>query len=360
MRILYGLAGEGLGHATRSKVVISHLISRGHKVKIAASGRAFGVLEKSFPDVVQITGLELRYVDGAVNLGDSVIHNAQRLPEILTHAGAAFAEVDSFDPMFVISDFDSFAYLYAKSRNLPILSIDNLQMITRCMHDPPMLRRYGCLDGMAPAEAFVRSKLPGCDHYIVTTFFFLPVKAEDASTTTLVPPIVREEIVRAEPTDGDHVLVYQTAVGDSRLLNALSSFPKQKFVVYGLRRDGIEGNCVLKNFSEAGFVKDLASARAVVANGGMSLLGEAIYLQKPVYSVPIREHFEQAMNAAYLTEMDYGMTSELFDADVLGRFLRCIPRLTDRMKSVPKQVANTVSLGVVDHQLAVIRATSRV
>lgn len=355
MRILYGLAGEGLGHATRSKVVIAHLLAKGHVVKIASSGRAFEVLKASFPDVVQITGLELRYADGAVNLGDSVIHNAQRLPDILEKAVAAFGEVDAFDPMFVFSDFDSFAYLYAKSRNLPVVSIDNLQMISRCDHDPKILG--DCIDGLGPANTFVRAKLPGCDHYIVTTFFYPTVKPADKNTTTLVPPIVREEILRAKPSDGDHVLVYQTAVGDSRLLNVLSSFPKQKFVVYGLHRDAVEGNCMLRNFSERGFVDDLAGARAVIANGGMSLLGESIYLQKPIYSVPIRDHFEQCMNAAYLEALGYGMTSELFDADVLGLFLTAIPRLTDRMKSVPKQVGNIVSMAAVDGRLAAIRAT---
>src|SRR6266480_3864517 len=38
MRILYGVVGEGMGHATRSKVVIEHLLERGHKVKVVVSG----------------------------------------------------------------------------------------------------------------------------------------------------------------------------------------------------------------------------------------------------------------------------------------------------------------------------------
>ena len=32
MRILYGVTGEGMGHATRSKVVCEHLLAQGHKV----------------------------------------------------------------------------------------------------------------------------------------------------------------------------------------------------------------------------------------------------------------------------------------------------------------------------------------
>ena len=34
MRILYGVVGEGMGHATRSAVVLSHLIARGHELRV--------------------------------------------------------------------------------------------------------------------------------------------------------------------------------------------------------------------------------------------------------------------------------------------------------------------------------------
>ena len=40
VKILYGVVGEGMGHATRSRVVIEHLATKGHEVKIVVSGRA--------------------------------------------------------------------------------------------------------------------------------------------------------------------------------------------------------------------------------------------------------------------------------------------------------------------------------
>ncbi|MGN6108202.1 MAG: glycosyltransferase family protein [Kofleriaceae bacterium] len=41
MKILYGVTGEGLGHAMRSRVIAEHLRDRGHTVKLTASHRAF-------------------------------------------------------------------------------------------------------------------------------------------------------------------------------------------------------------------------------------------------------------------------------------------------------------------------------
>ena len=44
LRVLYGVNGEGMGHATRSHVVIEALLAAGHDVRVVASGAAFRYL----------------------------------------------------------------------------------------------------------------------------------------------------------------------------------------------------------------------------------------------------------------------------------------------------------------------------
>jgi uncharacterized protein (TIGR00661 family) len=323
MRILYGVTGEGMGHATRSKVVCEHLVAAGHEVKIVVSGRAHAFLAKSFPDVVEIKGLTIRYVDNAMDRDGSIARNVLTAPQMLyANATRYFEDVIHFEPDVVISDFDSFAWFYARRHDLPIVSIDNQQIIGRCKHDKVI--KDGAKVDYQMTKAFVRAKLPGCDHYIITTFFFPPIKKKYADTTTLVPPILRKPIIDAKPgaKRGDHVLVYQTSTSDTRLIPTLNDVKGEKFVVYGLRKKATHGNCTLKEFSEEGFVEDLASAKAVVANGGLSLLGEAVYLGKPVYSVPVQHQFEQVMNARYLEELGYGLHAVSIDKAVLELFLR--------------------------------------
>jgi uncharacterized protein (TIGR00661 family) len=249
-----------------------------------------------------------------------------------------------------VSDFESFAYLYAQRRRLPILSIDNQQIISRCRHDNDVLEGHQV--DFQSTKAFIKLKLPGCDHYAVTTFFHPPVKDKYASNTTLVPPILRQVVLDAKRTEGDHVLVYQTALGDSRLLDVLTQHTEQKFVVYGLRRDELRGNCVIKNFSEQGFIDDLASAKAVVANGGLSLIGEALYLGKPVYCVPVRHQFEQVMNARYIAKLGYGMTSEEFDPDVLAAFLKDAPHFARKVRASHAQDGNSALFALVDRVMS--------
>ena len=43
MKVLYGVNGEGMGHATRSEVVIDALLER-HDVRVVAGGAAFKYL----------------------------------------------------------------------------------------------------------------------------------------------------------------------------------------------------------------------------------------------------------------------------------------------------------------------------
>jgi uncharacterized protein (TIGR00661 family) len=251
----------------------------------------------------------------------SLLQNVLLSPSMLFQNAAAYVDdVRHFKPKIVFSDFDSYAYFFAKRFKLPIVSIDNQQIIHKCKHDDEITK--GVFADYRATRAFVKAKLPGCDHYLITSFFTPAIRPKFADCVTIIPPILRREILDAQPTVGDHVLVYQTSTSDKALLAELNRLPRRRFVVYGLRRDAVQGNCTLRSFSEESFVKDLASARAVVTNGGLSLIHEAIYLRKPILSVPVRHQFEQEMNARYLERYEYGLAAPRTDADVLEAFLR--------------------------------------
>jgi uncharacterized protein (TIGR00661 family) len=285
------------------------------------SGRAYEFLKKHFADVVEIQGLTIRYSKGAMDRDISLLRNVLLSPSMLFQNAASYLDdVRHFSPKIVLSDFDSYAWFFAKRFGLPIISVDNQQIIHKCRHEKEITK--GSTADYRATRAFVKAKLPGCDHYIITSFFRPAVRAKFEDKVTIVPPILRREVLEATPTRGEHVLVYQTSTSDRALLAQLDRISGRKFIVYGLRRDAVHGNCTLKSFSEKGFVTDLASARAVVTNGGLSLIHEAVYLGKPILSVPVRHQFEQEMNARYVEQYGYGLASPEFDGDVLEAFLR--------------------------------------
>ena len=354
MRILYGVVGEGMGHATRSRVVLTHLEARGHEVEIAVSGRAHAFLERAFPrmKVHRITGLNMIYEDNEVQKRRTTLDFLKKLPAFADNFETFTRIAESFRPELVISDFESFAYLFAKKHDLPVLSIDNMQIINRCELDveiPPDEQA-----SFQMAKTIVKAKLPHCDHYLITTFFFPPTRK---ARTSLFPPILRDAVLDAKPSDGDHVLVYQTSDSFHDLVPTLQRLPG-RFFVYGLKRDEQLGNVTLKGFSEDGFVRDLASSRAVLAGGGYSLMGEAVYLHKPMLSVPLKGQFEQTLNALYLQKLGYGEYHRELDQGAIARFLERAP---DYAKNVAghHQDRNRAILDKLDALIAEIAVKGR-
>ena len=85
MRILYGVVGEGMGHATRSRVVLERLLDLGHEVMVVVSGRAFSFLtdalaERGNAQVLEIHGLVMRYRGNAVDKSESLLANLENAP----------------------------------------------------------------------------------------------------------------------------------------------------------------------------------------------------------------------------------------------------------------------------------------
>jgi uncharacterized protein (TIGR00661 family) len=317
MNILYGVPGEGMGHATRSKVVIDYLL-KSHNVQVVSSSRAFLFLDKCFPGRVhEIKGFHLAYKNAQVSKGATFLLNLKSAAGNILHNFSSYLLMHrSFIPDLVISDFESFAYVFAKQHQIPIISIDNMQVMNRCKLDIEIPKSEK--ENFSLARTIVKSKLPGCRHYFVSSFFETEIVKKN---TTLVPPIIRDVILNARVNRGKHILVYQTSVSLTTITGVLQQFPDIPFFVYGFGKDETHGNVVFKSFSEDGFVKDLASSRAVIANGGYSFISEAVYLQKPVYSFPIKNQFEQFVNASYIDKCGYGRHFENLDADSLKAFL---------------------------------------
>ena len=324
MKILYGVVGEGMGHAIRSRVVVEHLLAEGHEVELIASSRAVDFLRARFDEVHEIHGFHIVSEDNRVRKGKTLWSNVLSGTASLPQQIASYFElIEDFAPEAVISDFESWSYLYAKAHRLPVFSVDNQQVINRCTHTADVL--VGQRANFELVRAFVKSKVPFCDHYLVTTFFRPPVRKDK---TSLLPPILRPEILAAQRLEGDHLLVYQTAEGNQSLLRALreTGTPCR---IYGMRRglsqEQVEGNLRFQPFSEAGFVADLASARAVVASAGFTLMSECVYLHKPMLAIPLEGQFEQIINGRYLEREGYGRLAAQVSPQEIQGFIEAIP-----------------------------------
>ena len=355
MRVLYGVVGEGLGHATRSRVVAERLLERGDEVKMVASGQAFPYLRQYLPDVEPIWGTSFVLEQGEVKrwktFSTNVRGGAKGMPSTW-RTGAAIA--GAYGPDLMLTDFDGFTYLYAKTVRKPVISIGNIDMVGRCRHDAAILR--GVRPDYLTARAYVNTKIPRADHYVIATLFRPRVRLR---RTTLAPPILRPEILEVAPERGDHLLVYGR-IGDASI--AALDASGLRCLIYGAR-DGLtvdvqEGNLVYRPFSNEGFIEDLRQARGVIASAGHSLMSEAVYLHKPMLALPLAGQFEQEMNARYLERMNYGTSALTLDEPALERFLER-ESLHERALAGYEQNGNVETLRTIEQVIADVMAGRR-
>jgi uncharacterized protein (TIGR00661 family) len=144
-----------------------------------------------------------------------------------------------------------------------------------------------------------------------------------------VDSLLREQIARLTPTDGDHILIYgRTAVG-RRMAEAASRVPA-RFIAYGFTGPAAP-NIEYKRASYSDFAADLASCRAVLANAGHQLMSEARYFGKPLLVVPMPNQHEQAINAHYARREGFGDY-----CDVNELTTNRLTQFLDRRFSVPR------------------------
>jgi len=325
--ILYGVNGEGAGHSTRSKEVLTHLVAAGHKVHVASFDRGLQNLRGQF-DVTEIYGFRFSYVNNRVRYKRTIAKNLITVPHAAKSLSQLNSLVDDAHIDLVITDFEPLTCHIGHKRRLPVISIDNQHCLTNAEVSYPKQYRRDA----AAAKLVTRLMTPRANAYLVISFFTAPIRKRN---TFLFPPLLRNEILRAKPTEGDHVLVYVTSPAPA-LAKALGSV-RCRFIAYGFGRDGKEANVIFKKPSLDGFFADLVSARAVIANSGFSLVTESLYLAKPYLAVPVSHQFEQIFNAYWLQKSGYGAYWDELNKERVESFLYNLPHYRESLAAYPRQ-----------------------
>jgi uncharacterized protein (TIGR00661 family) len=325
--ILYGVNGEGAGHSTRAREVISHLKVKGHAVHVASFDRGLRNLGDDF-EVTEIYGFRFAYVNNQVRYRKTMTKNLSAVRQAAKSIKHLSRLVDDWKIQLVITDFEPLTCQVGHHKHLPIVSIDNQHCLTNTdVSYPKQYRRDAAL-----AKLVTRVMVPRADAYLATSFFMPKVRKPG---TFLFPPILRQEILQAKPIAGEHVLVYVTSPAPA--LAKLLSGIRGSFIAYGFGREGSEGNIVFKAPSLNGFLQDLISCKAIIANAGFSLVTEALDLAKPYLAIPVKHQFEQIFNAYWVDKMGYGAYWEDLNKERVESFLYNIPQYVEKLEAYPRQ-----------------------
>jgi uncharacterized protein (TIGR00661 family) len=320
MRILYSVHGYGRGHATRSLAVLPELARR-HTLLCLAGGGAYTAIWPDFP-VVRIPMLSFAYVPGTgrVSKWQTLRRNLPAVLDLMCR-GPVFETVRDvvceFGPDAIISDAEVWSHRVAAELKIPRISFDHIGLMAYCRPEVEWWDR--------PAAWFnarcYRWLMGQPDRVLVSSFY--PVQPRGPEVK-IVGTLLRQAVRELSPRRGAHLLAYFNQGKDQLLPPILDGLAGAGLPVrvYGSDRRGQQGPLTFLPLSHLPFLEDLASCRAVIGTAGNQLIGEAIYLGKPVCVMP-EACVEQRLNAAAVERLGIGMrlSARRFSAERLRAFL---------------------------------------
>jgi uncharacterized protein (TIGR00661 family) len=317
-RILYGLCGVGRGHNSRSAVIINRLLESGHDVRIVTWGNGHELLPRHFR-IETINGWNFSLNSNGLDYFRTAASNVLDFMGNSMKTVKKVADIVSdFKPQVGISDMEPYVSGVSNLRNIPVISLDHGHIISACKMEYP--ENWSAQYHLA--DTFCKTVAMNARHFFITSFYFPELRGNMKHKTTLVGPILRPEILCQRPKDNKHLVVYLSNTSSRDAILPVLQKLDMDVIAYGFPDSpSRKGNITFKAPGVREFVNDLAGCTAVIANAGYNLICEALYLQKPVYTIPINGQFEQMANAHYLQKMQYGIYDFQPTTERIGIFL---------------------------------------
>ena len=251
-------------------------------------------------------------------------------------------------PDLIISDFEPVLPRVGRRLGIPFLSVDHQHFLLACdiTELPPSLRPH-----TAWMAAFVKMFAPeGPSETVISSFFPYRMRPRYAFAKQ-VGVMMRRNILDALPEDHGHLVAYVRRPETIDLVPHLRCLG-HPVRVYGLGEHSSVDNVEFCAIDPIRFVDDLASARALITTAGNQLVGEALYLGKPVYAIPEPQNREQDINAHFVRTMGVGECAHpsAIDRAELSTFLDKVPFYRARINR-QRMCGNNITVRIIEDHL---------
>jgi uncharacterized protein (TIGR00661 family) len=318
-RIVYGVAGEGLGHTIRALSIGRVLLSNDCEVIFLVNETCEKYLSnalKGFDNVYFVrVNSPCFFYDSNNNI--SVLKTIfyffkdwfKRRSDCL-FLERCFGDVDLF-----ISDYDPISSWTAKrlkKRLITISSQNFYNYVSPFSILPINLWIYFFFIKLSVLYFGV------CRSFsIICHFNDMGQSGDDYMS---VGPIIRDEIDINKRKSCDFTLVYINNAVEEIFFNNLGDYAGN-LVVYGLGKRDCVGNIVFKDIDFSDFVLDLHGCSRVICTAGTTLISECLYLKIPFLLTPIPNQKEQLINSYLLDVFGVDSVRVVSDYFKIRRFL---------------------------------------
>lgn len=333
-KILFGICGIGSGHYHRQLPLIKYFLEQGHRVVIFTYGE---ILEKAKKGLQQYSNLTMvpvanpYYVGtpGGLSFDATLLHENNKLNFFNINTLAMSQASKEFNRLdLVISDYEMVSAMYAYSKQIPLITLD--QQSKFLVGDfPRKINGCACLDEIERLNLF----FPKAEKRFAISFFNVKQKDKNQQfDVEILPPVIRDSLVQAKSQNipkEKSLLVYFTGqqlshkLSFEKWLEVLSKglpndfeahiFLPKDFLLPNLNKTNL-------NFYHHGnkiFDSILISSMGIISTAGHTLLSEAMFLEIPVYAIPL-PLYEQQLNAYVIDKGRFGIReSDLTEKSLL-------------------------------------------
>jgi len=292
MKIFYAIQATGNGHISRAMQLYPYLQKFG-SVDFFLSGNNAS-LNIDLPVKFKSEGCSLHYSKcGGLNYWDI----AKNIQPIQMYKDAKSLPLKDYD--VVINDFDSITSLACKMQKVHSVQFGHqASFISDATPRPEKRSLMGemILKHYAPSPKHIGLHFEKYDSFIL-------------------PPIIKDEIVQAEPKNLKHITVYLPSFQKDCLENAFNKLKDLEFhwFLNDVESKYTVGNITYFPVNQKQFNESMINCHGIITGGGFETPAEALYLGKKILSIPIRDHYEQECNAAALKKMGVPVVYEVGD-----------------------------------------------
>lgn len=326
MKVLFAIQGEGRGHFTQALTLKAALEARGHTVVAAMVGcsparRLPEFFLRGFrADVVRYDSPNFSPTERTVSLPRSIAFNVRRMPRYARSLKRIRKVIRTVRPDVVVNFYElltGIAYGFYHFR-APMVCIAHQYYFMHRDVNPRGVDRSQVL----MLNMFSRATSLGAARRLALSL--RPIDDDPAARITIVPPLLRREILTAEVSRGNFVLAYMLNPGFAadveRFHRRRPDVPLRIFRDKQQKRPVVDVDQTMQyhTIDDERFIRSMAACCAYATTAGFESVCEAMYMGKPVIMVP--SHLEQQCNAADAEMAGAGIVADSFDIDRLLAF----------------------------------------
>lgn len=294
MKILYAVQATGNGHISRACDVVPHLQNHG-TVDVFLSG-SNAQLQTDLPVKYRSKGLSIFYNNtGGLNYLKT-LNNANLLR------------------------------IYKEANELPLKKYDVVINDFECITSLSCQLHKKTSIHFGHQASFQSSKVPKPAKKDITGEFILKnyTKASEYVGLHFWPydkniftPILRNEILEANPKNHGHITVYLGQFSTANLIKHFSQFTDYRFQIFckDPETTNLPKNIQLFPINRELFTRSLINCHGTITGAGFETPAEVLYLNKKLIVIPIQGQYEQLCNAQALKEWNVISCEKLVDVN---------------------------------------------